>query len=222
MDDIRKYTTRWAPLALLLLGLTVTGAVAPAAAQVPEPPPHPGDEPQMLDIPESNNPKVAARNALMEGRGSLKDAEKYLSRAQAEADGEKRAKLEERAHKAYEEAAQSFLAAVQYDNELTEAYAGLGQAWLETGQTDKALQAWGTAQKQKPKDPEILFGLGRCLVDLGRPSDAAQVYVMLDKRDSRRAADLLDLLRAWGEPRAKEGNEAAKGLLAWIEGLEKG
>ncbi|MGD2115777.1 MAG: tetratricopeptide repeat protein [Acidobacteriota bacterium] len=219
MDDMRRYTTPWALVALLFFAVL---AAAPAAAQVPEPPPHPGDEPQMLDIPESDNPAVAARNALMEGRGSLHDAQKFLSRAQEEADDAKREKLEQRAHKAYDEAAQSFLAAIQYDNELTDAYAGLGEAWLETGQTDKALQAWGAAQKQKPKDPEILFGLGRCLVDLGRPSDAAQVYVMLDKEDAGKAKELIDLLKAWGEPRAKEGNEAAKGLLAWIEGLEKG
>jgi tetratricopeptide (TPR) repeat protein len=214
MEHDRRYTLPHTLLALILLaGMTTAGALAQAPLDAP---PHPTDEPRMVDIPESDNPAVAARNALMQGNGSLKDAEKYLARAD-EAEGKKREKLEARAQKAYETAAEHFLTAIQYDNELTEAYAGLGEVWLRTGQAGKALQAWGAAQKRAPEDPEILFGLGRCLVTLDRPSDAAQVYVMLLDHDAERGAELLDLLRAWGEPRAAEGNEAARGLMAWID-----
>lgn len=175
----------------------------------------------MLEIPETDNPQLAARNALRDGQASMKSAQRSLAKAD-QAEGRKREKLEASARRAYETAAQHFRTAVQYDQDLVEAYLGLGEAWLETGQADKALQAWGAAQKRAPENPEALFGLGRCLVALDRPRDAASVYVSLAERDGARAAELLGLLRTWGEPKAAEGDEEARALLDWIEAQEPG
>lgn len=197
---------------VLVLVLAGMGVAAVAAQEFPE---HPAQEPQMLDIPDSDNPQLAARNALMQGRNALKSAEKYQAKA-TEAEGKKREKLESRAARSYETATEQFLIAIRYDKELVEAYTGLGQAWLETGETEKALQAWGMAQKLAPKDPEALFGLGHCLVELDRPRDAASVYMNLAGTDEERATELLELLRAWGEPRAEEGDDEARQLLDWI------
>jgi tetratricopeptide (TPR) repeat protein len=215
MDGGWRYRTRRALAALILIGLGVGGG---AAQEFPE---HPGLEPSMVDVPETDNPVVAARNALREGQGSLTSAEKALVKA-SEAEGKKREKLEASAQRSFEAAAKSFLLALQYDKELVEAYVGLGEAWLETGQAEKALQAWGAAQKRAPEDPETLFGLGRCLVALDRPRDAASVYLSLAQSDAQRAAELIELLRAWGEPRAAEGDEEARGLLDWIAEQETG
>lgn len=211
MSDTRRQTT-WGVLAALVLIGVSSGGVAAQGQEFPE---HPAREPQMVEIPESANPKVAAGNALREGQSSLRSAEKSLAKA-SQAEGHKREKLEASAQRSYESAAQSFLTAIQYDKELVAAYVGLGEAWLATGQADKALQAWGAAQKRAPTDPEALFGLGRCLVALDRPRDAASVYLSLAKSDAERAAELLGLLRAWGEPRAEAGDEEAKKLLDWI------
>jgi tetratricopeptide (TPR) repeat protein len=211
MEDTRRYRTRGALVAVLVVcGVSVGGAVAQEA------PAHPGDEPRMLEIPGSDNPRLAARQALREGQSSLESAAKALAKAR-EAEGKKREKLEASAQRFFETATQSFLVALQYDEDLVEAYVGLGEAWLDTGQAEKALQAWGAAQKRAPEDPEALFGLGRCLVELDRVRDAASVYINLAPRDAQRATELLGLLRAWGEPRAAAGDEEAQGLLAWIE-----
>lgn len=215
MDAARRYKTRGALAVLILAGL---GAGGGAAQEFPE---HPGTEPSMVEIPETDNPVLAARNALREGQSSLTSAEKTLVKA-SQAEGKKRERLEASAKRSFETAAQSFLLALQYDKELVEAYVGLGEVWLETGEAEKALQAWGAAQKRAPEDPEALFGLGRCLVVLDKPRDAASVYLSLAENDAQRAAELLGLLRAWGEPRAAEGDEEALGLLDWIAKQEPG
>jgi len=195
---------------LVVLALAATGVAA--AQDFPE---HPAQEPHMVEIPDSDNPQLAARNALSEGRIALHSAEKYLAKAST-VEGKKREKLESRAARSYESAAAQFLTAIRYDKELVEAYMGLGQAWLETGEAEKALQAWGAAQKREPKNPEALFGLGRCLVKLDRPRDAASVYMNLAGVDEERATELLGLLRSWGTPRADQGDEEAQKLLDWI------
>jgi hypothetical protein len=60
------------------------------------------------------------------------------------------------------------------------------------------------------------------LLALDKPRDAASVYLSLADSDAQRAAELLALLRAWGEPRAAEGDEEARELLAWIEEQQQG
>jgi len=207
MNSLTRLKT-FAPL--LVLAFVATGVAA--AQEYPE---HPAQEPHMVEIPDSDNPQLAARNALSEGRIALHSAEKYLAKAST-VEGKKRAKLESRAARSYESAAEQFLAAIRYDKELVEAYMGLGQAWLESGEAEKSLQAWGAAQKREPKNPEALFGLGRCLVKLDRPRDAASVYMSLARVDAERAKELLDLLRSWGTPRAGQGDEEAQKLLDWI------
>lgn len=218
MSDARGHKTRGAFVALLLIGVSVGGA---AAQEVPDAPDHPGDEPSIVDIPESDNPQVAAASALREGQRWLKSAHRNLAKA-SEAEGKKREKLEGGARKDFETAAESFLVALRHDKDLVEAYLGLGEAWLETGQAEKALQAWGAAGKRAPNDPAALFGLGRCLLALDKPRDAASVYLSLADSDAQRAAELLALLRAWGEPRAAEGDEEARKLLDWIEEQQQG
>lgn len=205
------------PTLLLVLVLAGIGVAAAAAQEFPE---HPAQEPHMVDIPDSDNPQLAARNALSQGRIALHNAEKYLAKASA-VEGKKREKLESRAARSYESAAEQFLTAIRYDKELVEAYMGLGQAWLETGEAEKALQAWGAAQKREPKNPEALFGLGRCLVKLDRPRDAASVYMNLASVDGERATELLELLRSWGTPKADQGDEEAQKLLDWIAQQEQ-
>jgi len=201
--------------AVLLTGMCAGGATA---QDFPE---HPGREPRMVDIPETDNPQLAAGNALREGQSSLKSAQTSIAKA-GDAEGKKREKLEARAQRSFEEAAEQFLLAIRYDKDLVAAYLGLGEAWLQTGKAEKALQAWGAAQKRAPQDPEALFGLGRCLVALDRPHDAASVYLRLADSDAQRATELLGLMRAWGEPRALEGDEEAQKLLDWIGEQEKG
>jgi len=215
MDTVRRHRI---PILLLALVLTGMGTTVVAAQQFPE---HPAQEPEMLDIPETDNPQLAARNALMQGRTALKNAEKYLAKA-SEVEGKKREKLESRAARSYESAAEQFLTAIRFDKELAEAYAGLGQAWLETDQAEKALPAWGMAQKLEPKNPDALFGLGRCLVELDRPRDAASVYMNLAGNDEEKATELLGLLKAWGQPRADDGDDEARKLLDWIAEQQKG
>lgn len=194
---------------LLLVGMSTGAGVAQEA------PEHPADEPHMLEVPDTDSPKLAASNALREGQNALRSALRAREKA-THAEGKKREKLEASTQQYFDSATQSFLIAIQLDKELVGAYMGLGETWLETGQPDKALQAWGAAQKRAPKDPRALFGLGRSLVALDRPHDAASVYLGLAEVDKQRAAELLELLRAWGEPRAAEGNEEARGLLGWI------
>lgn len=203
---------------LLALALAGAGAVGVAAQEYPE---HPAQEPHMVDIPDSDNPQLAARNALIQGRSALKNAERYSAKAE-EAEGKKREKLQSRAERSFQEATEQFLIAIRFDKELVEAYMGLGRAWVETGETEKALQAWGAAQQREPENPEALFGLGHCLVKLDRPRDAASVYMSLAKADQDRAEELLGLLRTWGTPRAEEGDDEARQLLDWIAQQEQG
>ena len=198
----------------LLVCLALPGLLlAPHSSGAQE---HPADEPSMIDIPDQENLALGARAELSRGDAAVKRAEKALEEAD-EVEGKKREKLEKKAQKAWEEAEQHYLATIRGDAEIPEAYVGLGRVWLATGQTQKALQAWGAAQKRMPEDPETLYGLGHTLVELDRPSDAASVYVGLRKVDEARAGELLAELRAWGEPRAAEGDQVATDLLAWID-----
>lgn len=199
----------------VLVALVLLTGVTPGVLAAQEEPDHPGREPGMVEIPDSDNPRVAAYDALRHGQGALRSAEKALEKADR-AEGGKREKLLARSRESYEEAARYFLTAIQLDGELAAAYAGLGEAWLETGQAEKALQAWGAARQRAPEDAEALFGMGRCLVALDRPRDAASLYLSLAATDAKRAGELLELLRAWGEPRAAGGDPEAQGLLTWI------
>lgn len=212
MNDRSRRRTLGVLAAVLLTG-TSAGM---GAAQEAEAPAHPTDEPRMVDVPETDNPQIAAARALREGQRSLQSAERALAKA-SQAEGRKREKLQAGGRKYYETAAESFLVAIRFDKELVEAYLGLGEAWLQTGEAEKALQAWGAAQKRAPNDPEALFGLARCLVALDRPRDAASIYPSLAAADPQRATELLGVLRAWGEPRAEGGDEEARRMLDWIE-----
>lgn len=202
-------TARLLPLAIALVLLL---ALAPALRAQGE---NPASEPQMIDIPDQNQ-GLSPEGALRLGQSSLEKAREARERA-AEADGKKAEKLQKKSEKHYEEAIQLFVAAIRGNADLADAYIGLGTAMLDLDQPEKALQAWGAGQQKAPKNPDLLYGLGRTYVLLDRPSEAASAYVALQKEDATRAADLLQMLREWGEPRAAQGEQQAIQLLAWIE-----
>ena len=67
-------------------------------------------------------------------------------------------------------------ALAEYPKDLV-ALTGLGKAYIETDQPDKALSAYRRAASLAPENPKVIVHLAQALVRLGRWSEAAGVYV---------------------------------------------
>jgi tetratricopeptide (TPR) repeat protein len=78
----------------------------------------------------------------------------------------------------HEEAIREFEALLDENPSLTVAYVGIGQAYQDLGQYQRAEPAYARAARLDPRDFDAQYGHGTVLRALGRPTDAARAYQM--------------------------------------------
>ncbi len=77
---------------------------------------------------------------------------------------------------AYDASESAFLRATQLDQELMEAWAGLGDVRFRRGEAGESLEAWLAAARLAPADATVRESLGVVLHELERFDDAARQY----------------------------------------------
>jgi len=131
------------------------------------------------------------RRALAQARGALERAARALERAQASGPGLAEIDLY-RGHlravegdvlpgavgskAAYAAAASAFRRAASRDPDLVEAWEGLGEVQLRTGDTKASLEAYLEAARRSPADARLRVAVGVVLQRIERYGEAAEQY----------------------------------------------
>jgi tetratricopeptide (TPR) repeat protein len=173
----------------------------------------------------TGNAAQLARMALGAGERSLKSAEKMEAKL-AELEGEKAAKQEGKIAKAYENAATSFLEAIQWDQEMMDAYVGLEAAYRRSGKYAEALQVASRGLEIEPGNAELFSRWTEAVLKLDRLGDATRAYTEYAATDAARAGVVMEALKSWlAEHKVDPGEvppEAVAQLEGWIAAQESG
>lgn len=206
-------------LALVLVLLAV-----PVAAQE-RPNEEPSSNATLFDQTSTGNVAQAAMMALASGERDLKRAAK-LEEKLAELDGEKAAKQREKIAAAYESAAASFLEAIRSNQDLVEAYLGLGAAYGAQGKHQEALQVLNRGLWLAPGHDEMFTAWTATVMELNLLGDATRAYTQYIGADPERAGEVMGALKGWlAEHKANPGEispEDVARLEAWIAQQESG
>ena len=151
------------------------------------------------------SPEEMAKSNFRDGARMVKQADKYLVEAAEATKDDKKAKATEKAQKQYEKAKQKFVAAVQQQPNMHEAWNYIGYTSRKLGFYNDALAAYEQALKIKPGYPEAIEYRGEAYLGLNQLEDAKTAYMALF-RDSRPLADqLMAAMQKWVSDRRADG-----------------
>lgn len=192
------------------LGVALAWAACSAWAVVYDPANAPPGS--TANAPAPANPQ--AQQALDAGLAALRDA----AELEAGAAGSKTPPpaLKE----AYTRARAAFEQATRADENLAEAWNGLGYSQRKLGDYTKALNAYARALAIKPGYPEATEYRGEAYLGLNRVEDAKQAYLDLFAANRVLADKLLGAMKHWIDTQ-KSGSPAAADLAQWIEERSK-
>jgi tetratricopeptide (TPR) repeat protein len=92
----------------------------------------------------------------------------------------------------YQQAAQYFSTAISMKSDYADAYNMLGFCTRKMGDLPKAIGYYETALKLKPNFPEAREYFGEAWLQQGNLAKAVQQYIILQKANSKNAAELLE------------------------------
>jgi tetratricopeptide (TPR) repeat protein len=150
-----------------------------------------------MSMPTPRSPEDIAKTAYNDGVRAVAKARDYDEDV-AKADKEdKRAKLQEKAHKQYDKARKLFAQAVQSQPEMAEAWNYIGFTSRHLGEYDMALSSYAKALELKPGYPEALEYRGEAYLELSRVDDAKQSYMTLFASSRSLADQLMGSMQKW-------------------------
>jgi tetratricopeptide (TPR) repeat protein len=121
---------------------------------------------------------------------------------------------------AYARARTQFEQATQADDNLAEAWNGLGYSQRKLGDYTRALSSYARALAIKPGYPEATEYRGEAYLGLNRVEDAKQAYLDLFAANRVLADKLLGAMKQWIDTQ-KSGSPAAADLLKWVDERSK-
>lgn len=188
----------------LALVLMIAGAFAfPARAQeaLPEGISSPDYEASaydtLMDRSDLGNIAQAARMQYSSGVRELSKAQKLHDKAATSTDPKLRAKTEQKAQSALENADKAFREALSYDDGFLEAYAGLGTALRLQGKIEESLQVHAMALRQAPEDLENFAGWTESLLAMNMLGNATTAYSDYRQTNPDRAEILMTAIERW-------------------------
>lgn len=188
-------------LAVLLLIPSVFAVPAQAQEALPEGISLPNYEASsyetLMERTDLGNVAQAARMQYSAGLRELKRAKKLLDKAATLTDPDDKAKTEEKAQGALEDANKAFREALSYNDGIIEAYAGLGTALRLQGKTEEALQVHAMALRRAPDDLENFSGWTQALLGLNLLGNATNAYADYAHTNPARAEILMSAIESW-------------------------
>ena len=205
----RVHTSIAITLAALLLAPAVLSAAGGSSGSVPPAAPAAKLTPQQ-------NAMVAYNEGLEHRNRAWK-----LEKEAASAAGDKAAKKEAKAQKAYKKAIERFRAATDEVANFHQAFSSLGYALRKTGQYQESLEAYDRSLAIDPRYTEAIEYRGEAYLGLDRIEEAKGAYMQLFQFDRERAAELMTAMKRWLEDRrgaaGELDEEAIEGFATWVE-----
>jgi tetratricopeptide (TPR) repeat protein len=104
--------------------------------------------------------------------------------------------------KKYDEAVADFQKAIALKSDYADAYNMLGFCTRKLGDVSKAFNYYETALKLKPNFPEAREYYGEAYLQEGNLTKAVQQYIILQKSDTKIAAELLEQIDLYVNPKS--------------------
>ncbi len=179
-----------------------------------------GSKVETAPIPKT--PEEQARERYNQGLAYRDEAWRFIKKlAKPNTPEAKRAKMETKIGRAYDDAAREFSVAISLSPEFHQAYSGLGYVYRQLNDYPRALQAYDLALELDPDYAEAIEYRAEAYLGLNRINDAQNAYRVLLEQNPSLAAELLGAMRAWLQQRREEpaGIEVAQldGFERWVE-----
>ena len=165
------------------------------------------------------SPGALAGDYVTRGERALHQAGKLEARL-ARVNVNKQPKIRARLQETYERAADNFNAAIQFDPQLADAYAGLGAVMLALDHSKDALAVFAAGLRSHPEDDRLFFGWTGSLLALEMVDETQSAYRALSQTRPQRAVALIEQVEIWlAEKQADPGATTAgaiDALAAWL------
>ena len=181
--------------AVLSLGIVLALPAAHAATGQKKPGTTAGETGTQL------TPKQMAANAYNSGMAHIEKGDRLEAEALAEPNEKKRAKLTQKAQKAYGRAIRSNQEAIRHWSDVFEAHSNLGYAYRKTGAYEEGLAAYNQALELEPRYTPAIEYRAEAYLALNRLSEAKEAYMTLFRSDRPRSQELGEAMVAWVKSR---------------------
>jgi len=150
-----------------------------------------------------------------------REMQQEILEARAAGDEKRVAKLEKKATAMYVRAEKYFRKALDYDEDLYQAWSSLGYTLRHLDRWDEALAAYDRAIALEPRYAEAVEYRAEAYLELGRLEDAKASYVQLVTWVRPMADRLMAKMETWVEARTAESGDVdpaqIAALVSWIE-----
>jgi len=184
-----------------------TQAQEPLPQGISQPNFEPSSTDTLMDRTDLGNVVQAARMQYSTGVRELGKAEKLREKAASLTDPKSRSKTEEKAQNALENADKAFREALSSDDDLIEAYAGLGTALRLQNKAEEALQVHAMALRRSPEDLENFVGWAESLLALNMLGNVTGAYTDYAQSNTTRAEILMTAIENWLADRRTDPGE---------------